>query len=449
MNPVDKHTISASLLGTPRKTRVIRKWLIGIFLVVLAGLFLPWQQNIQGYGKVTALNPGERPQVIPSIISGRIEKWYVSEGQHVEEGDTIVVITEIKDKFLDTAYLSRLGLQISAKESNISSKKQKIEALNRQINALQDALRLSLQKAQIKIRTTKLKVKTDSADFVAARIDAQLKYDQYRRLDSLYKLGLAPLTKVQERNQKYQEATAKLISAENKYNQSLNDLDNAFIEVNSIEADYLEKISKAISTRNETEAEVFDGEGSLAKLRVEYSNVSIRAGFYIIRAPQEGFIVEAKKVGIGETVSAGEEIITIMPDKPRLAIELYVKPVDLPLVYLGAPVRVQFDGWPALVFSGWPSVSVGTFGGKIQAIDQTAQPNGTFRMLVVQDSASEMWPSQIRVGTGAYGWTMLNDVPLWYELWRQLNSFPPDLNEKSDFKVQYKDKKIKEDDGDE
>jgi hypothetical protein len=30
------------------------------------------------------------------------------------------------------------------------------------------------------------------------------------------------------------------------------------------------------------------------------------------------------------------------------------------------------------------------------------------------------------MGTGANGLSLLNDVPVWYELWRNINSFPPD-----------------------
>jgi hypothetical protein len=32
------------------------------------------------------------------------------------------------------------------------------------------------------------------------------------------------------------------------------------------------------------------------------------------------------------------------------------------------------------------------------------------------------WPSNLKIGTGAQGFALLNDVPIWYELWRQLNS---------------------------
>ncbi|MGB5387644.1 MAG: biotin attachment protein, partial [Eudoraea sp.] len=35
------------------------------------------------------------------------------------------------------------------------------------------------------------------------------------------------------------------------------------------------------------------------------------------------------------------------------------------------------------------------------------------------------WPKDLRVGSGAYTIALLEDVPIWFELWRQLNGFPP------------------------
>jgi hypothetical protein len=89
-------------------------------------------------------------------------------------------------------------------------------------------------------------------------------------------------------------------------------------------------------------------------------------------------------------------------------------------------VRFVFDGYPAIVFSGWPSNSYGTFGGRVFAIESSVSTNGRFRILVAEDDAEKKWPAQLRVGSGANGIALLKDVPLYYELWRNINGFPPD-----------------------
>ena len=153
---------------------------------------------------------------------------------------------------------------------------------------------------------------------------------------------------------------------------------------------------------------------------------------YYIKAPQDGFINKAIKGGIGETFKEGEQLVGIMPSKYDIAIETFVDPIDLPLVHLGEEFRVQFDGWPAIIFSGWPNVSYGTYGAKVVAIERFISPNGKFRILLAPDENDYDWPEAIRVGSGARTIGLLEDVPIWFELWRQLNGFPPNYYQPED-----------------
>jgi multidrug resistance efflux pump len=268
-------------------------------------------------------------------------------------------------------------------------------------------------------------VQSDSTDLIAARTDYDIAKLQLERQERLYEQGLKSLTEYETRKLKFQEVAAKVISVENRFFTTKNELQNAKIELNSLEAEYLDKISKAQSELNSTQAYYHDTEGEISKMTNEYANMRIRSSFYNITAPQDGYIVQALKSGIGETIKEGEAITSIMAADPKLAVELFVRPMDIPLLDIGQKVRLQFDGWPAIVFSGWPGNSFGTFGGIVAVIDQLGT-NGRYRILVVQDPNDDEWPDPLRIGTGAYGWAMLNDVPIWYEIWRQLNGFPPD-----------------------
>ena len=95
-------------LNTPMAGKILVRWLFGIGLLFLVTLFLPWQQNIHGTGQVTALSPSNRPQTIQTIIAGRIQDWKISEGQFVKKGDTIAIISEVKEKYFDPQMLLRL-----------------------------------------------------------------------------------------------------------------------------------------------------------------------------------------------------------------------------------------------------------------------------------------------------------------------------------------------------
>ena len=114
-----------------------------------------------------------------------------------------------------------------------------------------------------------------------------------------------------------------------------------------------------------------------------------------------------------------------MPASFEIAVETYVNPIDLPLISKGEKVRVWFDGWPTIVFSGWPDISYGTFGGKIVAIENFISENGKYRVLIAPDKNDIKWPKQLSIGAGAKTIALLNNVPVWFELWRTLNGFPP------------------------
>lgn len=427
----DEHLSALKVLQTPRAGKLLARWLIGVFLLLVVGMFLPWQQNIRGEGSVTALDPEDRPQTVETAIAGRIEEWFIQEGQRVSEGDTLLRLSEVKEKFFDPDLLERLGEQLAAKESTIASKEQKVVALRDQIQALQEGLQLKMAQARNKLEQAQLKLKSDSADLVAERANFEIARQQLERQQSLYEKGLKSRTELESRSLKFQESTAKLMAQENKYLATQSELLNARIDLNSIEADFQEKISKARSDLNATLSEVFESQGELSKLRNEYANMRIRSQNYFLTAPQNGYILQAQKAGIGETLKEGEAVVTIMPESPEVATALYVRPMDVPLLSVGRQVRLEFEGWPALQFSGWPSVAVGTFGGVVRVIDFVESPDkqGRYRILVVPDPDDEPWPEQLRMGSGVYGWVMLDEVPVWYEIWRQLNGFPPSLEE--------------------
>lgn len=420
---------SLRLVQTSASLKRLTLWLemiVGLFVLFL---FLPWTQNIRGSGKVIALNPAERPQEVPAVIGGAIAAWFVQEGQYVEAGDTLIQLREVKDKYLDPNLLSRLEQQLQAKEDAIVAYTSKIIALENQIVALRQSMNLKRQQVDNKLRQSFMKVKIDSAGVQAAIIEESIAKDQYNRMKALYQKQLEPLVKLEERQNKLQSTTAKRIEAENKLMVSQADVQNAYLEQSAILAEYSDKIAKAESDKNTAQASLYDAQALVAKLKNELSGNRIRAGYYFITAPQSGYVVKAMKAGVGEQIKEGEGICTIMPDNAELAAEVYVRAMDVPLLSIGRLVRVQFDGWPAIQVSGWPSVAIGTFSGKIHVIDYVNSPGGYYRVLVKMDTLQDdEWPPQLRVGSGVYAWALLEEVPVIYEIWRQLNGFPPSLS---------------------
>lgn len=408
-----------------RHHKHFNRFLLGATVFGIIVLFLPWTQNVRGNGFLTTLKPGQRPQTIQSPIPGRIEKWYVQEGDYVEKGDTILFISEIKNEYFDPKLVERTGQQIKAKSMTVGSYKGKVKALKNQISALENEQKLKLKQAKNKLMQSQLKVQSDSIDLEAAKTNLSIAERQYFRIEQLQKEGLKALTDLEEKRLKLQETQAKLISQKNQLLVATNDVLNAEMEINRIQAEYADKISKAQSEMFTAQSNLYDSEAQVTKLENNYSNYEIRNTMYYIRAPQSGYINKALQGGIGETFKEGDRLLGIMPAEFDMAVETFLEPLDLPLIHIGEKVRIQFDGWPAIVFSGWPNISYGTYGGKVVAIETFISENGKYRVLLAPDPDDEPWPNQIRVGSGANTIALLDDVPIWFELWRQVNGFPP------------------------
>jgi len=413
--------------GSRTLGKIISICLIIFFIILL----MPWRQTIPGKGTVTALNPEDRPQTVQNQIGGRIEHWAVHEGQEVKKGDTILVISETSQSYFDPELPVRLEEQLEAKKNSETAAVQKMEATTAQIEAMKRGLQYQLAAAENKVHQSENYVRSDSADLVAVQNYYETSKARLERYESGYKNGLFSLTDIETRRLKLQEDNAKVISQQNKLNTSKQALLNALIDLDNIRAKYQESLAKAQSDMSSAMSSRASVKGDIAKLRNDISNISIRRGLYVVRAPQDGYVVKTLKAGIGENIKEGESIATLQPLHPQVAAELYVNAMDVPLILDTSDVRLQFEGWPSVQFSGWPSVAVGTFAGKVWAIDKVSSNGGKYRLLIKPTTPvpvnDEAWPKQLRQGSGVYGRIILRSVPLWYEIWRQLNGFPPSL----------------------
>ena len=172
---------------------------------------------------------------------------------------------------------------------------------------------------------------------------------------------------------------------------------------------------------------VAGAEANLARTNVGLSRQSNQ----LVTAPRDGFIQSINGGDAATYINAGDVLATFVPENSERVIEVFLDGRDVGLVQIGAPARVQFEGWPAVQFSGWPSVAVGTFPGEVIAVDQSAQVDGRFRVLIREKivEGDERWPEEryVRFGAAGQAWVLLKTVPVGYEIWRQLNNFPPEL----------------------
>jgi hypothetical protein len=178
-----------------------------------------------------------------------------------------------------------------------------------------------------------------------------------------------------------------------------------------VRAEYGDKIAKARAERSATTAEVGEGAADVAKLRNAYDNLAVRNTLYRIDAPQDGYVVQALRAGVGEQVKEGEAVVTIMPARPAPGGGR-VREGDG-----RAPAEHGAQGAAAVrrlarrcSSRGGRACRWAPSAGQVAVIDRVSQPDGTYRVLVTEDPTDDPWPAQLRQGSGVLGWAMLDEV---------------------------------------
>jgi multidrug efflux pump subunit AcrA (membrane-fusion protein) len=423
----EKHLQSPEQIYRISKKSNLPRWVWGFLGMVFLSGFLPWTQNIRSKGYITTINQQDRPQEINAIVPGKVEAWFVKEGDYVKKGDIILKLGEVKIEYFDPLLMQRTQEQIAAKNQSKTSYELKANTADNQLLALEKGRLYKLQSIDNKIGQQALKITADSMELIAAT-NALLAYQrQFVAAKVMLDSGAISLIEYEKRRITLQDSKAKQISFENKLAQNKQELLNLRIEKNGITQDYLDKAAKAEGEKYGSVSSAMNSSAEVYKLENQLANYDVRQKLFLVRATQDGQVIKAKKAGIGEMIKEGEMIAEIVPSQGKRAVECYIEPLDLPLIKVGQNVRFVFDGFPAILFSGWPKGSFGTFGGKVTAIESAASPDGKFRILVSEDSTQNPWPKALKIGGGANGIALLKNVNVYYELWRNINGFPPDF----------------------
>lgn len=389
----------------PVSVRVVSWSLVILFLAMAGGLaVVPWQQSVSGNGRVIALTPIERQQTVSSPVDGRVVKWHVIEGTRVKAGDPIV---EIADN--DPDVIDRL-------RSELYSAREREQSLGDRLIGLRSSRESALEAAESRITMASERVEAAERGLDAAQatlVAARLNLD---RQTQLLARGLTPTRSVEVARADNDRAVAEVARAVNALNAARADQTAIEADRMKVEADYKAQMEDANATRASATASLRPIETRLARQTTQD-----------IRAPRDGVILRLLAQPGSEVLKAGQPVAVLVPETDSNVVELWVKGNDMPLLHVGDPVRLQFEGWPAIQFVGWPSVAVGTFGGEVLLVDATDDGTGKFRLLVAPNPKDEAWPPKqyLRQGVRANGWVLLKQVPLWFELWRQFNGFPP------------------------
>ncbi len=403
--------------------------LILLFTLVIA--FIPWTQTITATGQLSAYSPYERPQNVEAQIAARIKKWHVFEGARVKQGDLIVELSDVDPNFMAPDLLELLQNQKTALEQTRKAALERAEQLTDRIKEMQNLVKAAIPSAEARVVEAENKVRAAEQRVVSAKIamdTAELNVERHKQLAIQ---GLVSQRELELTIQAAIASKAELRGADATLAEAKQGMKALAFGRDQVSADVIQRLLDAEAARAGALADAARAADQLAAVSLRLSNAEERRGASRVLAPADGTVVRMAEVGVGETVRPGDRLVRLSPTSADKAVELVADGIDAPLLNAGRKVRLLFFGIPAIPLPAWPELMAGTYGGIIKVVDQVDNGKGNFRFWVVPDPDDRPWPDQahVRQGTRVMGWVMLNRVPLWYEMWRRFNLFPPDYQE--------------------
>lgn len=404
--------------------------LVGFFMFIVA--FVPWTQTITVTGQLSAYSPFDRPQDIEAQITGRIKKWHIFEGVRVTAGDVILELEDYDPNFMAPDLLNLLEQRKKALEDTRKAALSRADQLDKRITEMQNLVKAAVPSASARILEAESKVREARQKIEAAKIavaTAELNLDRHQQLA---KQGLVSQRELELTIQSAVASKANLRGAQANLSAAEQSMKALSFGREQVSAEVLQRLLDAEAARDASVGEAARAADQVADMSLRLSNATQRRVASRIISPIDGTVVKMAQAGAGETVRPGDKLVKISPASTDQAIEMVADGIDAPLLNVGRKVKILFYGIPAIPLPAWPELMAGTYNGVIKVIDQVDDGKGNFRFWVVPDQEERPWPPQehVRQGTKAMGWVILNRVPLWYELWRRFNLFPPDYQER-------------------
>lgn len=439
---------SLKRLRTTRYAWILAFLMLTFLALGIAALIgVPWYQSVTGMGKVIVYNPMDRVQEVDALIPGRIAEWYVREGEVVKKGQQLALLQDIDSKYLDPEQLRRTDEMLSAYRQKRELVRTRLGTLDEQRQALLQARAAALPAADQRIAQNRQKLDQFRQSVVLSEQNLQTDRLQFERMQQLEGSGL----RSRRDFELTQQALTRSVTELNRSRLSVG-VAQRDVQVSELERERLAfglqldlaKVAENTVKARENLAEV---EAELLKLEVDRSNLAQRRAQQVVKAPRAGKVVRLLRLGQGSSVKSGDSLCTILPEQQDPAVELMISDFDAPLVRPGQKVRLMFDGFPAIPFTAFPWAAVGTYGGVVAVVDAHDDGSGRYRLLITPEPHphSLAWPKAneqkapypLRPGTQVQGWVMMDrPVPLYWEVWRRLNAFPPvplgDPNAKKD-----------------
>ncbi|MDD3012215.1 MAG: HlyD family type I secretion periplasmic adaptor subunit [Candidatus Gastranaerophilales bacterium] len=298
------------------------------------------EESVPGSGQVI---PEGRIRRIMSPINGEVTKLYVQENQKVKAGQPLMELDPKLTQIEQSGVLEQLSL--FKQESNAL----KLALLNRNgrlltgnsvqsawVNATRQTFQSQMDAANMQISKTSYQYKGAVEKYNQVNNTLSSGEKMLKQYEELYKEGGLPEKDLKEYEQRVMAQRGEFAALGHE------------IEARKIEYEQAKQQPKEIigTYQKELLSKLIDYQKNIAQLHTDIEKTNFAGKYHIIKAPMDGIINEQVIHGAGETVTAGETLISLVPVNSKFIIETRVLNMDMAFIHLGQRVSLRLDALP-------------------------------------------------------------------------------------------------------
>ena len=290
-------------------------WWSIFFLATFLTAFVVWAYNneleevTRGQGSII---PSSRLQVIQSLDPGILAELHVKEGDQVEAGDVLVTIDDTRS----SAVLRESEAKVVNLEAMLA--RYRSEAYDKPLK-FPDIVSKELRDRE----TSAYKARRKALDEAVTGLQQSKRIldEQIRRTAAMVKRGVSSEIELLRMQRESADLALQINERRNQYKTEAN---NELVR---------------------TEAELAQARENLAMHAdpVERSK---------IRSPVRGIVNNIKVTTVGGVISAGQDIMEIVPMDDTLLVQAYIRPQDVAFVRPGLPAVVKLSAYDYAIYGG-------------------------------------------------------------------------------------------------
>jgi len=341
---------SAEPVAVEERTGPRKRIIFGAIGAIVAIFLIVWGVKWFLYARVHEGTDDARvdadPVAVTSKINEKIDRILVDTNQEVRKGQLLIVLDQAVEQDQVRNAQAQYDLAVANQRTNTVQSQGGVaqaEANTADANAQVPVAQSGVDQARAQLRSAQAQLPAAQAAYDRANAD-------YQRTLSLVSTGDVARQELDAQRAALASASAQLRSAHDQINVAQANLDAAVQKVGAAQAGVAAAQGGVTSAQGKLSqsSDPSQVEAALAQLSIAKKNL----GYTRITSPIDGYVGE-KSAEVGQTVSAGMTILTLIPDGPgQIYITANYKETQMGSMQVGQPVDIHVDAYPGKTFQG-------------------------------------------------------------------------------------------------